>query len=49
MVSFIVAGALTHRRVIIVLAAAFLLYGAWSARHAKLEALPDFAPPRVDV
>ena len=49
MVPFIVAGALTHRRVVVVLAAAFLIYGAWSARHAKLEALPDFAPPRVDV
>src|SRR6476646_3719541 len=48
MVSFIVAGELTHRRVVIVLAAAFLVYGAWSARHAKLEALPDFAPEQVE-
>jgi CzcA family heavy metal efflux pump len=49
MVPFIVAGALKHRRIVVVLAAAFLVYGALAARHAKLEALPDFAPPRVDV
>jgi CzcA family heavy metal efflux pump len=49
MLQTIVARALEHRRVVIVLATAVVLYGVWTARHAKLDVLPDFAPPQVEI
>ncbi len=49
MLRTIVERSLEHRRVVIALAAALALYGAWTARHAQLDVLPDFAPPQVQV
>jgi CzcA family heavy metal efflux pump len=30
-------------------AAALAIYGLWAAAHAKLDVLPEFAPPRVEI
>lgn len=49
MLQAIVARSLQHRRVVIALAIALGLYGVWTARHAKLDVLPDFAPPQVEI
>ncbi len=49
MFATIIARALEHRRVVLALAMALFLYGVWSAAHAPLDVLPDFAPPQVDV
>ena len=40
---------LRSRGVVLALAAALLVYGTWSAAHVKLDVLPDFAPPQVEV
>src|SRR6185295_19049346 len=45
----IIARSLEHRRVVLALAAALLLYGLWTTTHARLDVLPDFAPPTVDI
>lgn len=45
----IIARSLAHRRVVLALATALFLYGLWTAEHARLDVLPDFAPPQVDV
>src|SRR6266446_9693775 len=49
MLRTIVARSLEHRRVVVALATALALYGVWTARHAQLDVLPDFAPPQVQV
>jgi CzcA family heavy metal efflux pump len=49
MLQTIVARSLHHHRVVIALATALALYGVWTARHARLDVLPDFAPPQVEV
>src|SRR6188508_873018 len=49
MFAAIIGRSLAHRRVVLALAAALLLYGAWTAAHARLDVLPDFAPPQVDI
>jgi CzcA family heavy metal efflux pump len=43
----IVALALRHRRLVLVLALALAAWGVRSARSARLDVLPDFAPPLV--
>ncbi len=45
----VIARSIEHRRVVLALAAALLLYGVWTAAHARLDVLPDFAPPQVDI
>jgi CzcA family heavy metal efflux pump len=45
----LVATSLRHRQLILVLAALFFVYGIWSVRDAKLDVLPDFAPPQAVV
>jgi CzcA family heavy metal efflux pump len=45
----LVAASLRHRGVVLAAALAVGLYGAWTARHAELDVLPDFAPPLVVV
>jgi CzcA family heavy metal efflux pump len=49
MFASIIGRSLEHRRVVLALATALLLYGVWTAEHAKLDVLPDFAPPQVDI
>jgi CzcA family heavy metal efflux pump len=49
MFAAIIGRSLAHHRVVLALAAALLLYGAWTAAHARLDVLPDFAPPQVDI
>ncbi len=49
MFAAIISRALEHRRVVLALASAFFLYGLWTATHARLDVLPDFAPPQVDI
>src|SRR6266850_8308822 len=49
MLRTIVERSLEHRRVVVALATALALYGVWTARHAQLDVLPDFAPPQVQV
>ncbi len=49
MLRTIVAHSLTHRRVVVTLAAMLALYGVWTARHAKIDVLPEFAPPQVQI
>ena len=49
MFSAIIGRSLEHRAVVLTLAAALFVYGVWTARHAKLDVLPDFAPPQVDI
>jgi len=45
----LVAFCLRRRGAVIALACALLCYGIWSADHAPLDVLPDFAPPQVVV
>ncbi len=45
----VVALALQHRRVVVALACALALYGIWTAAHAKLDVLPEFAPPQATI
>ncbi|HVH05574.1 MAG TPA: efflux RND transporter permease subunit, partial [Myxococcota bacterium] len=45
----IVERALLHRRAVVGAAAALAAWGLWSAAHAKLDVLPEFAPPRVEI
>jgi len=45
----IVAGALRQRGVVVALAALLLAIGAASARRARLDVFPDFAPPQAVV
>jgi CzcA family heavy metal efflux pump len=47
MIQRLVEGSLRHRELVLVLAAGFLVYGAWTARRAPLDVLPDFAPPEA--
>ncbi len=49
MVARLVGEALRHRTVVLLLAAALLAAGIFSARHASLEVFPEFAPPVVEV
>ena len=49
MLRLIVAGALEHRGIVVTLALALVVYGVWTTEHAKLDVLPDFAPPTVDI
>lgn len=49
MLQRLVEGSLRHRGLVLVLAVLFLVYGAWSARRAPLDVLPDFAPPEAVV
>ena len=49
MFAAIIRRSLEHRRIVLTLASALFLYGAWTAAHARLDVLPDFAPPTVDV
>ncbi len=49
MFASIVGRSLEHRWVVLALAAALLVYGFWTAEHAPLDVLPDFAPPTVDI
>jgi len=48
-VARLVGEALRHRTVVLLLAAALLAAGIFSARHASLEVFPEFAPPVVEV
>ena len=47
MLQSIVALSLRNRRVVLTLAAVVAAWGVWSAGRAKLDVLPDFAPPQV--
>src|SRR5262245_31824674 len=49
MLQRLVEASLRRRGLVAVLAAGFLVYGAWSARHVPLDVLPDFAPPQAVV
>ncbi|MEB2285351.1 MAG: hypothetical protein B6D46_14510 [Polyangiaceae bacterium UTPRO1] len=49
MLRAIIAGSLHHRGVVLTLAAALFAYGVWTAGRARVDVLPDFAPPQVDV
>jgi CzcA family heavy metal efflux pump len=49
MFSTIIGRSLEHRGVVLALATALFLYGLWTAAHARLDVLPDFAPPQVDI
>lgn len=49
MLDRLVAGSLRYRQLVLVLAALFFAYGAWSVRDARLDVLPDFAPPQAVV
>ncbi len=49
MFSAIIGRSLEHRAVVLTLAAALFVYGLWTADHAQLDVLPDFAPPTVDI
>src|SRR5262245_2077427 len=45
----IITRSLLHRHAVLALALALLVYGVWSAANARLDVLPDFAPPQADV
>jgi CzcA family heavy metal efflux pump len=49
MLQAILEGSLRHRTLVLILASLWVAYGVWSAQHAKLEVLPDFAPPQADI
>ncbi|MFO1011253.1 MAG: efflux RND transporter permease subunit [Planctomycetota bacterium] len=49
MLSALVRVALARRGVVAVLAVFAIVWGAWTAMHAPLDVLPDFAPPQVVV
>jgi CzcA family heavy metal efflux pump len=49
MFAAIIGRSLEHRAIVLTLAAAVLVYGLWTAQHARLDVLPDFAPPQVDI
>ena len=49
MLQSIVSHALARRGMVAILAAALVLYGIWTAANAKLDVLPDFAPPQVTI
>ncbi len=40
---------LRHRALVLSLAALMTLVGLWTAAHARLDVLPDFAPPQAEV
>jgi CzcA family heavy metal efflux pump len=48
-VGWIVGWSLRSRGVVVVLAAALLVFGATQLRDMPVDALPEFAPPRVEV
>src|SRR5262252_11062022 len=49
MLQAIVQWALRFRGVVVALAIVLLVYGVWTASHAKLDVFPDFVPPQVTV
>jgi Cu/Ag efflux pump CusA len=49
MIRWIVGSSLKPRGVVLVLAAAVLLFGATQLRKMPVDALPEFAPPTVEV
>ncbi|MBI5363856.1 MAG: efflux RND transporter permease subunit [Planctomycetes bacterium] len=49
MLNALVRLALARRGVVIALAAFLVVWGVWTAMHARLDVLPDFAPPQVVV
>ena len=44
---WIVGSSLRARRGVVAAAVVFMTFGVWQLRTAKLEALPEFAPPTV--
>jgi Cu/Ag efflux pump CusA len=49
MFATIIGRSLEYRGVVLAIASALFLYGVWTASHARLDVLPDFAPPQVDI
>ena len=47
MLRSIVGTSLRERSLVVVLAGGLVIYGVWGASHAKLDVLPEFAPPQV--
>jgi CzcA family heavy metal efflux pump len=48
-VRWIIATSLRFRFLVIAVAAAMMIYGAGQLRDARIDAFPEFAPPRVEV
>ena len=49
MLNWIVHFSLRYRTVVVVLACLLTGYGIYTAAHAKLDVLPNFVPPEVEV
>ncbi|HLY82310.1 MAG TPA: efflux RND transporter permease subunit, partial [Acidimicrobiales bacterium] len=49
MLRWVVVSSLKHRRAIVAIALVVMAAGMWQLRHAKVDALPEFSPPTVEV
>ena len=49
MMRWIVGSSLKARRAVVVAAVVVMAFGVWQLRDAKVDALPEFAPPTVEV
>src|SRR4026207_2430762 len=49
MVDRLIRWSLTHRPVVVALAAVFFVWGAWTAARIPLDALPDLTAPSVTI
>jgi len=45
----LIRGSIRHRHLVLLGAIALVIVGTWSARSARFDALPSFAPPMVVV
>ena len=49
MIDKLIRWSLAHRSIVIALAAAFLVWGAWTTSHIPLDVLPDLTAPTVTI
>src|SRR5688500_12259361 len=49
MIDALIRWSLAHRPVVVALAAAFLVWGGWTAAHMSLDVLPDLTAPTVTI
>ena len=49
MIDRVILWSLAHRPIVIALAAAFLVWGGWTAMRMPLDVLPDLTAPTVTI